>query len=35
MLTDYYRTRGWDDRTGVPTEETLKALGLMELVEEV
>jgi aldehyde:ferredoxin oxidoreductase len=35
MLTDYYRARGWDDRTGVPTEETLKRLGLRDLIEGV
>jgi aldehyde:ferredoxin oxidoreductase len=28
MLDHYYLARGWDQRTGIPTEATLKALGL-------
>jgi len=28
MLNDYYEERGWDTKTGVPTKETLMALGL-------
>ncbi len=28
MLTDYYRARGWDTETGIPTEKKLKELGL-------
>ncbi|MCL5807109.1 MAG: aldehyde ferredoxin oxidoreductase C-terminal domain-containing protein [Deltaproteobacteria bacterium] len=32
MLTDYYRERGWNHRTGVPENETIASLGLTELV---
>ncbi|MDN5347557.1 MAG: aldehyde:ferredoxin oxidoreductase [Clostridia bacterium] len=28
MLDEYYRARGWDVKTGIPTEETLNELGL-------
>ncbi|MHA2023168.1 MAG: aldehyde ferredoxin oxidoreductase family protein [Candidatus Thorarchaeota archaeon] len=28
MLTEYYDTRGWDQKTGLPLKETLKRLGL-------
>lgn len=28
MLDEYYRQRGWDPETGIPTEQTLKRLGL-------
>jgi len=28
MLDDYYRVRGWDVRTGIPTKEKLRELGL-------
>lgn len=28
MLNEYYTQRGWDPKTGIPTEETLKRLGL-------
>jgi aldehyde:ferredoxin oxidoreductase len=28
LLDDYYEARGWDKKTGVPTPEKLKALGL-------
>ncbi len=31
-LTRYYRLRGWDPETGVPTEETLRRLGLGEVI---
>jgi len=29
MLDDYYKLRGWD-KNGVPTNEKLKALGLLD-----
>ncbi len=29
MLTDYYRERGWDEKTGVPKPEKLSDLGLV------
>ncbi len=35
MLSDYYRERGWDEKTGIPSQETLEKLGLAELVETV
>ncbi|MFO7798092.1 MAG: aldehyde ferredoxin oxidoreductase family protein [Promethearchaeati archaeon] len=28
LLSGYYEARGWDTETGIPTEETLKSLGL-------
>ena len=31
MLDDYYKLRGWD-QNGIPTEETLKNLGLEEFI---
>jgi aldehyde:ferredoxin oxidoreductase len=30
MLKDYYKARGWDSITGIPTEATLKRLGLKQ-----
>ena len=30
MLDEYYRARGWDVETGLPTEEKLRELGLRE-----
>lgn len=33
MLIDYYKERGWDENTGLPKEETLKRLGLNDLVK--
>ncbi len=33
MLTDYYRERGWNERTGAPEQETIERLGLAELAE--
>ena len=31
MLDEYYEVRGWDAE-GVPTEETLRRLGVQELI---
>ena len=28
LLSGYYEARGWDKKTGIPTDETLKKLGL-------
>ena len=28
LLIGYYEARGWDKETGIPTDETLKNLGL-------
>lgn len=33
MLSDYYRLRGWDAKTGLQTEECLKRLGLDYVAE--
>ncbi len=33
MLQEYYRLRGWDEKTGVPRKETVTALGLEDLVK--
>jgi aldehyde:ferredoxin oxidoreductase len=30
MLDEYYRARGWDVETGLPTREKLEELGLGE-----
>jgi len=32
---NYYRMRGWDDKTGIPTRETLVRLGLNDIAEEL
>ena len=34
MLSDYYEYRGWDEETGMPTEEKLEDLGLASLFSE-
>ncbi len=28
LLCDYYNERGWDEKTGIPTEETLEKFGI-------
>ncbi|MEM2703536.1 MAG: aldehyde ferredoxin oxidoreductase family protein [Candidatus Bathyarchaeia archaeon] len=33
MLAEYYKARGWNVKTGFPTEKTLKKLGLGKLEE--
>ncbi len=35
MLVDYYKARGWDVETGIPTKEKLIGLGLDWLVEDI
>jgi aldehyde:ferredoxin oxidoreductase len=35
MLDEYYEMHGWDRQTGIPTTETLKDLGLLELCTDV
>ena len=35
MLEEYYGTRGWDPKTGIPTEGTLKKLGLQDVTDEL
>jgi aldehyde:ferredoxin oxidoreductase len=32
MLDEYYCERGWDKETGLPTKESLKNLGLENLI---
>jgi aldehyde:ferredoxin oxidoreductase len=29
MLDEYYRARGWDGATGLPTDEKVNELGLL------
>ncbi len=33
ILAEYYDARGWDPTTGIPTQETLKRLGLEEIMK--
>jgi aldehyde:ferredoxin oxidoreductase len=35
MLDDYYQLMGWDQQTGVPLAETLQALDLAEVAEDL
>jgi aldehyde:ferredoxin oxidoreductase len=35
MLTEYYKERGCDKETGVPEKETLKALEIDHLADEL
>ena len=35
MVQNYYRLMGWDEKTGTPLPETLRKLGLDELIEDV
>ena len=35
MLDDYYKVRGWDRTTGIPTRSKLVALGLEDLAGEL
>jgi aldehyde:ferredoxin oxidoreductase len=35
MLTRYYLLRGWDPETGIPTEDTLRHLGLGEIANDL
>jgi len=32
ILDDYYDERGWDKKSGLPTEEKLKQLGMEEYI---
>lgn len=32
MLDEYYHSRGWDLKTGVPTKEKLAELDLEEII---
>jgi len=33
MLKEYYQLRGWDEKTGLPTKDTLASLGMESLVK--
>ena len=33
MLKEYYALRGWDEKTGLPTQKTLTTLGMQDLVK--
>ena len=35
LLSGYYEARGWDKETGIPTDETLKDLGLDFVIPEI
>lgn len=35
MLDQYYRLHGWDVKTGIPTQETLRKYGLDDLVPDL
>ena len=35
MLDDYYRERGWDVKTGIPTKKKLEELGLEDIAADL
>jgi aldehyde:ferredoxin oxidoreductase len=35
LKLEYYRQRGWDQETGIPTRATLKAKGLQDVADEL
>jgi len=35
MLSEYYKIRNWDQKTGFPNPEKLAELGLIDIVEEM
>ena len=35
MLEDYYRARGWDPASGIPTRQTLKMLSLDDVADDL
>jgi len=35
MLKEYYQIRGWDEETGIPKTETLKALGMGDVAGRI
>ncbi len=35
LLDDYYDERGWDTKTGIPTEKTLRELDLADVAEDL
>jgi len=34
LLDDYYETRGWDVEKGIPTQASLKKLGLDDVAKK-
>ncbi|MBW2610196.1 MAG: aldehyde ferredoxin oxidoreductase family protein [Deltaproteobacteria bacterium] len=32
MLNDYYKLRGWDNKTGIPNDKKLEELGLQDMI---
>ena len=35
LLDEYYQNRGWDVATGIPLKETLEALGLADVAQDL
>ena len=35
MLDEYYELAGWNKETGIPNQETLVELGLLELCQDI
>jgi len=35
MLEEYYKVRGWDQRTGMPTRRALEKVGLNTIADEL
>jgi aldehyde:ferredoxin oxidoreductase len=35
MVNEYYRLMGWDEKTGKPWRNTLKRLGLEEIIKDM
>jgi Aldehyde ferredoxin oxidoreductase, domains 2 & 3. len=35
FVSNYYRLRGWDEKTGWPTRETYEKLGLKDVADEL
>ena len=35
MKTKYYKLRGWDEKTGIPTEELLNKYGLEDVAQNL
>ncbi len=33
MLKEFYRLRGWDETTGLPTPKTVAALGMEDVAQ--
>ena len=35
MLEEFYESRGWNSKTGIPTKKTLSELGLQDVIQEL